>query len=331
MFDLTLYPPIFWIIFVGLVLGLIALDLSTLQSTKNNGIQLRTAVKWSVFYVAVALAFNAGLWWWLQRTTTLEIANQKALEFFTGYLVEKSLAIDNIFVFIAIFTAFALPKYLQRKILIYGVLGAIIMRTIMILIGAWLITQFSWIMYVFGAFLLFTGYKMMTQRDDGKDISQSGFVKMMKRMLPIADNYDGDKFTVRQNGKFFFTPLFLVLLLVEGTDLVFAVDSIPAIFAITSDPFIVLVSNIMAILGLRAIFFVISDIAERLAYIKYGLAATIIFIGGKLMLAPVYHMPIWISLSTIATILTITVIVSLYKSKPTAAIEHAKQDEGNAA
>ncbi|HET8708114.1 MAG TPA: hypothetical protein VFM46_17545, partial [Pseudomonadales bacterium] len=183
--------------------------------------------------------------------------------------------------------------------------------------------EFNWIMYVFGAFLLYTGFKMLKKDDEEKNLADSGFIRLMKKLLPISDEYNGEHFTMRKNGAFYFTPLFLVLLLVEGTDLIFAVDSIPAIFAITNDPFIVLVSNIMAILGLRAIYFVVVDLAERLAYIKYGLAATIVFIGGKLMLAPVYHMPIWISLGTIATILGITVIVSLNKSKPQAAKHNA--------
>lgn len=316
MFDLSLYPPLFWAAFLVLVLGLIALDLNSLKQSKQNGVPLRTAIKWSVFYILVALSFNVGLWFWLNHTTTPEVANEKALEFLTGYLIEKSLAIDNIFVFIAIFTAFSVPKFLQRKILIYGVLGAIIMRTVMIFIGAWLIKEFNWIMYVFGAFLLYTGWKMLSKDDSPTDLSQSRFVQLAKKIFPITDQYNGDKFSVRKEGVFYFTPLFLVLLLVEGTDLIFAVDSIPAIFAVTDDPFIVLVSNIMAILGLRAIYFVVADVSERLAYIKYGLAATIIFIGGKLMLAPVYHLPIWLSLGTIASILTVTVIVSLRRSQP---------------
>ena len=244
-----------------------------------------------------------------------EIADQKALEFFTGYLIEKSLSIDNVFVFLLIFTAFQIPAEYQRRVLIYGVLGAIVMRAIMILAGAWVVREYSWVLYIFGAFLVVTGMRMLVMAEKVPDLEQNPVLKFARRHLRITEGYHGEKFMVMKDGLRYFTPLFLVLIMVEVTDLVFAVDSIPAIFAITTDPFIVFTSNIFAIMGLRALYFLLADVADRFHLLKYGLAMVLTFIGAKMLIMPWYHIPVQASLAIVAILIGSSVIASLIATR----------------
>ncbi|HMW46756.1 MAG TPA: TerC family protein, partial [Cellvibrionaceae bacterium] len=277
--------------------------------------RVKEAAGWSIGWFAMAIAFNAGLWWHLTGTLGSEIADQKALEFFTGYLIEKSLSVDNVFIFLLIFSAFAVPPEYQRRVLIYGVLGAIVMRIIMILLGSWVVQEFKWILYIFGAFLLFTGIKMLWASDSAQDMNENWLVKWARKHIRITPQLHGEKFTVRQEGVLYFTPLFLVLILVEVSDLVFAVDSIPAIFAITTDPFIVATSNIFAILGLRALYFLLADMAERFHLLKYGLAVVLAFIGTKLLITPWFHMPIALSLGFVVVVISLSIVASLWVTR----------------
>jgi tellurite resistance protein TerC len=262
----------------------------------------------------VACAFGGWLWWYLATDPAYgeAVANQKALEFFTGYVIEKSLAVDNIFVFLMIFAFFKVPAEYQRRVLLYGVFGAIILRTIMVFLGAALVKEFDWILYVFGAFLLFTGLKMMLpEKDEEQDLANNGLLKFLRKHLRMTDEYHGEAFFVVKNGLRYATPMFVVLVFVELSDVVFAVDSIPAIFAVTMDPFIVLTSNIFAILGLRAMFFLLADVADRFHLLRYGLAIVLSFIGMKLLLLKVYHIPVAVSLGVVFSVITASVIASL--------------------
>ena len=300
-----------WLGFFAFVIIMLLIDLFLLGGRKAHKVSLKEAALWSVAWVVLALLFNAALWWYLGETQGRELADAKALEFLTGYLVEKSLAVDNVFVWLMIFGYFAVPPEYQRRVLLYGVLGALIMRTIMILAGAWLLAHFHWILYVFGAFLVFTGIKMMWFSEHQPDMEQNPLVRWLRGHMRITTGLHQEKFFVVQNGLRYATPLFLVLIMVEITDLIFAVDSIPAVFAITSDPFIVLTSNIFAILGLRAMYFLLADFADRFVLLKYGLALVLIFIGCKMLLLDIYKIPITCSLLVVASILAISVILSL--------------------
>jgi tellurite resistance protein TerC len=263
----------------------------------------------------MALLFNGGLWWYLKTTAGAGVADRKALEFLSGYLIEKALSVDNIFVFLMIFTAFQVPQQYQRRILVYGVLGAIVMRAVMIAAGAWVVSEFSWVLYVFGAFLLLTGMRMLVAADKEPDVQNSPVMRFARRHLRVADGDHGEKFVVVANGVRYVTPLFLVLLLIEATDLIFAVDSIPAIFAITTDPFIVFTSNLFAILGLRALYFLLVDMADRFHLLKYGLAMVLTFIGTKMLIMPWYHMPVQASLTVVAVLIAGSCIASLYVAR----------------
>lgn len=300
-----------WLGFFAFVIIMLLIDLFLLGGRKAHKVSIKEAALWSVAWVILALLFNAALWWYLGETQGREIADAKALEFLTGYLVEKSLAVDNVFVWLMIFSYFAVPPEYQRRVLLYGVLGALLMRTIMILAGAWLLAHFHWILYVFGAFLVFTGIKMMWFSEHQPDLEQNPLVRWLRGHMRMTTTFHQEKFFVVQNGLRYATPLFLVLIMVEITDLIFAVDSIPAIFAITSDPFIVLTSNIFAILGLRAMYFLLADFADRFVLLKYGLALVLIFIGSKMLLLDVYKIPITWSLAVVASIIAISVILSL--------------------
>jgi tellurite resistance protein TerC len=257
------------------------------------------------------------LWWYLDGAAGRAVANETALEFVTGYLIEKSLAVDNVFVWLMLFSFFAVPLELQKRVLVYGVLGAIVMRTVMIFAGVWLIAKFHWLLYVFGAFLLITGIKMWWFADEKPDLGNNPVVKWIRRHMNVTDELHGERFFLmkEQGGKLvrYATPLFLVLVLVEITDLIFAVDSIPAIFAITTDPFIVLTSNVFAILGLRAMYFLLADMADRFSLLKYGLAIVLVFVGVKMMLIDVFKIPVLISLGVVATIIATSIILSLRK------------------
>ena len=304
-----------YLAFFGIVIIMLLIDFLGFKQKRGQQVTIKTAAYWSTAWVTVAMLFAGGLWLYLQQTVGVTIANQKTMEYIAGYLLEKSLAIDNVFVWLMIFAAFAIPPALQRKILLYGVLGAIVLRTIFIFIGAWFVQEFSWILYLFGAFLVYTGFKFLKGQDDEPDIENMAILKWLRKHLRITPQLQGDKFFIRQNGVLWFTPLFLVLILVEASDVIFAVDSIPAIFAVTSDPFIVLTANLMAILGLRAMFFLLSGAASKMHYLPYGLGIILLFIGFKMLMLDVFHMPIWISLSFIVIVLSITAWLSVRHNK----------------
>ena len=305
-----------WAGFAGIILLLLLVDLIFVGGGKQHKVSLKEAALWSVVWVSVALLFNFAIWWYLDVNSGREIANEKALEFLTGYLIEKALAVDNVFIWLMLFGYFAIPVELQRRVLLFGVLGAIIMRTGMVFAGSWLITQFHWVLYIFGAFLLITGAKMLWMADKDPDLNKNPLLRWIRNHFPITDKLHGEQFFVYQNGIRYLTPLLVVLILVEISDLIFAVDSIPAIFAVTTDPFIVLTSNIFAIMGLRAMYFLLADFADRFVLLKYGLAVILIFIGIKMLLIDVIKIPIGYSLGTVAVILIISVILSiLYRQR----------------
>ncbi len=312
--------PWMWAAFVGFVLVMLALDLFVFGGRQAHKVGVKEAAAWSLVWVSLALAFNAGLWWHLNGTVGEEIADRKALEFLTGYLIEKSLSVDNVFVFLLIFSSFHVAAEYQRRVLLYGVLGAIVMRAVMILAGAWLVREFHWVLYIFGAFLVMTGLRMLVMAEKEPDLEKNPVLRFARRHLRITEDYHGERFTLVKDGVRWFTPLFLVLLLVEASDLVFAVDSIPAIFAITTDPFIVFTSNIFAILGLRALYFLLADVAGRFHLLKYGLAMVLTFIGTKMLIAPWYHVPVAASLAIVAVLIGASVIASLMatRSRPAA-------------
>lgn len=305
-----------YIAFFGIVTVMLLIDFLGFKQKEGQEVKIKTAALWSIAWVSVASLFGAGLWLYLQQTAGVTVANTKVMEYFAGYLLEKSLAVDNVFVWLMIFAAFAIPPALQRQLLLYGVLGAIILRTIFIFIGAWFVQEFSWILYIFGAFLVYTGFKFFKgQNEEETNIEDMAILKWLRKHMRITPQLHGNKFFVRQNGMLWATPLFLVLILVEASDVIFAADSIPAIFAVTSDPFIVLTANLMAILGLRAMFFLLSGAATKMHYLPYGLGIILVFIGFKMLMLDVFHMPIWISLGFIVLVLTITAILSIRYSK----------------
>ena len=321
-----------WAAFVGFVLIMLALDLFVFGGNKAHKVSVKEAGIWSLVWVTLALLFAGGLWWHLTGTVGAEIADQKALEFLSGYLIEKALSVDNVFVFLLIFTAFQVPQQYQRRVLIYGVLGAIVMRAIMISAGAWVVSEFSWVLYLFGAFLLYTGLRMLVAVDQEPDVANNPVLRFARKHLKVAEGDHGERFFVTKGGARHVTPLFLVLILIEVTDLVFAVDSIPAIFAITTDPFIVLTSNVFAILGLRAMYFLLANMHERFHLLSYGLAIVLVFIGAKMLLIDVYKIPVVFSLGFTAVTLAVTMILSLKippKGKPGGAYPFAskKPDE----
>lgn len=305
-----------WGGFVVFVLAMLAVDMFALGGKGAHRVSVREALGWSAVWVALALAFNAVLWWYLDQNMGREVANTKALEFLSGYLIEKSLSVDNIFVFLMVFSYFAVPAEYQRRVLLYGVIGALVMRAVMILLGVWLVTQFSWVLYLFGVFLLITGVKMLIFADHEPDLDKNPILRWLRGHLRITEGYEGERFFTVRNGVRYVTPLFLVLVLIEATDLVFAVDSIPAIFAITTDPFIVFTSNIFAIMGLRALYFLLADMAERFHLLKYGLALVLIFVGAKMLAAYWFHLPVQYSLLIVGSIIGGSIWLSLKLSRP---------------
>jgi tellurite resistance protein TerC len=300
-----------WAGFIAFVLAMLALDLFVLGGNKAHRVSVKEAASWVAAWVVLAISFGALLWWYLDGTAGRDIANRKALEFLTGYLIEQSLSVDNMFVFVMIFSYFAVPPELQRRVLLYGVLGAIIMRAVMIMAGVWLVSEFAWILYVFGLFLLVTGVKMLVFADKKPDLEKNPLLRWLRDHMRITPGFHGEAFFVCINGLRYATPMFLVLMMIEASDLVFAVDSIPAIFAVTTDPFIVFTSNIFAIMGLRALYFLLADMAERFHLLKYGLALVLVFIGGKMLVMPWFHMPVQWSLSIVGSIILISVLLSL--------------------
>ncbi|MBN8505322.1 MAG: TerC family protein [Burkholderiales bacterium] len=308
----TVAPLWLWGFFVAVVLVALFIDFVVLKKQGAHEVGVKEALNWSLVWVAVSLAFNAMFWWAVKDTSgDTELANTKALEFLTGYLIEKSLAVDNIFVFLMIFTYFSVPAAYQKRVLMIGIIGAIVLRSIMILAGGWLLQQFHWILYVFGAFLLLTGVKMWWAAGQEPDLDNNPALKLLRRVMPVSQRFDGEKFWTVENGRRIATPLLMVVALVGITDVIFAVDSIPAIFAITLDPFIVLTSNVFAILGLRAMFFLLQAVATKFHLLNYGLAVILVFIGAKMMLIDVYKIPVLVSLGVVVSILALTMVISV--------------------
>lgn len=319
----TIAPAWLWATFVVIVVVSLFIDFVVLKKQGAHSVGVKEALNWSLVWVAASFAFNGLFWWAVFQDHGTEMANTKSLEFLTGYLIEKSLAVDNIFVFLMIFTYFAVPPEFQKRVLMIGIVGAIVLRTIMILVGSWLISEFHWVLYVFGAFLVITGLKMWWAAGKEPDLESNPALKLLRRVMPVSKNFDGEKFFTIENGKKIATPLLLVIALVGLTDVIFAVDSIPAIFAITSDPFIVLTSNVFAILGLRAMYFLLAAVAAKFHLLSYGLAVVLVFIGTKMLLIDVYKIPVLVSLGVVVSILAITMIWSV-KTAPR--IEQAKSN-----
>ncbi len=307
----TIAPLWLWIVFGGIVLAALFVDFVVLRQQGAHEVGVKEALNWSLVWVALSFAFNGLFWWAVQQDHGTALANTRAMEFLTGYLIEKSLAVDNIFVFLMIFTYFAVPPAYQKRVLMIGIIGAIVLRTVMILAGAWLIQHFHWILYVFGAFLVLTGIKMWWAAGKEPDLESNPALKLLRRILPVSRDFDGERFFTIENGKRIATPLFLVIALVGLTDVIFAVDSIPAIFAITMDPFIVLTSNVFAILGLRAMYFLLAAVATKFHLLSYGLAVVLVFIGTKMMLIDLVKIPVAASLGVVVAILAATMVLSV--------------------
>ena len=316
----TVGTPLLWGGFAVVVAIMLAIDLLLQGRRGSHSMTMKQAAGWSILWVTLSLLFNAAFWWYLVQTQGRAVADPQALAFLTGYLIEKALAVDNVFVWLMLFSYFAVPPALQRRVLVYGVLGAIVLRTIMIFAGSWLISRFDWLLYVFGAFLLFTGVKMALAKEDDSGIGDKPLVRWIRSHLRMTDKIESERFFTRKNGVLFATPLLLVLILVELSDVIFAVDSIPAIFAVTTDPFIVLTSNLFAILGLRAMYFLLAGVAERFSMLKYGLSVILVFIGVKMLIVDFYHIPVAISLGVVGGILTVTLLINAWVNK-----QHDKQ------
>jgi tellurite resistance protein TerC len=307
----TIAPLWLWIFFVCAVIAALFVDFVVLRKQGAHSVTVKEALNWSIVWVMLSFAFNGLFWWAVYQDHGAALANTKSMEFLTGYLIEKSLAVDNIFVFLMIFTYFAVPPEYQKRVLMIGIIGAIVLRTVMILVGSWLISEFHWVLYVFGAFLLLTGIKMWWAAGQEPDLESNPALKLLRKLMPVAKHFDGEKFFTVQNGKRIATPLLLVIALVGLTDVIFAVDSIPAIFAITTDPFIVLTSNIFAILGLRAMYFLLAAVASKFHLLSYGLAVILVFIGTKMILIDVYKIPVLVSLAVVIGILAVTMVLSV--------------------
>lgn len=298
-----------WILFNLFVLAMLALDLGVFHR-KAHVVRLKEALGWSVVWICLALLFNLLIYFWLGPET--------ALQFLAGYIIEKSLSVDNLFVFLLIFSYFSVPSVYQHKILFWGILGALIMRAIFIAAGITLIEKFHWMIYLFGGFLIITGIKMAFQKDKELHPEANPVLRLFRRFVPVTDQYYNDHFFVLKEGKHWATPLFVVLLLIETTDVIFAVDSIPAILAVTRDPFIVYTSNVFAILGLRALYFALAGIMQLFHYLHYGLSLILVFVGTKMLISDIYKVPIGIALAVIAGILIVSVVASILRPRPEA-------------
>lgn len=299
-----------WTVFAVVVLGMLALDLGVLRK-ESRAATVRESLSWSAVWVALAFAFGAGLWW--------RQGSGPGLEFLTAYLVEKSLSVDNIFVFVMVFAAFGIPAARQHRVLFWGVLGALVLRAVFIAAGSALLARFHWMLYVFGGLLALTGLKMLLFKAEAEDPSRSAAVRLTRRFLPATDRLHGDAFVVREDGRRVATPLAMSLAAVEGADVVFAVDSIPAVFAVTLDPFIVYTSNVFAILGLRSMYFVLAGVVDKFVHLKTGLAFVLLFVGGKMLAIDVLKVPPLVSLGVILAILTLAVLPTLISREPAAA------------
>lgn len=295
-----------WVGFVAFVLAMLALDLGVFNR-KSHAISMKEAGIWTAVWISLALVFNVVIYFWQGQTP--------ALEFLTGYLIEKALSVDNLFVFALIFAMFAVPGKFQHRVLFWGVLGALIMRGIFIAAGAALLERFHWLIYVMGAFLIFTGIKLALQKETEIHPDRNPLVRLVSKIFPVTKTYHGESFFVRVNGALTATPLLIVLLIVESTDVVFAVDSIPAIFAVTRDPFIVYTSNVFAILGLRSLYFLLAGALDKFHYLKPALAVILSFVGLKMLVSTFVKIPVGVSLGVIATLLIVAVIASLVRAK----------------
>jgi tellurite resistance protein TerC len=306
--DKTMIDQIWlWVGFNVFVLAMLALDLGVFHR-KAHVVSFKESITWTVVWVVLAMLFNLGVWHYY--------GSQKALEFFTGYLIEKSLSVDNVFVFALLFSYFAVPAKYQHKVLFWGILGALLMRALMIAAGAALVTKFTWIIYVFGAFLILTGIKMIVKREEEIHPERNPVVRWFKKLMPVTADYRGDRFFVMEGGRRWATPLFVVLLLVEFSDLIFAVDSIPAIFAVTTDPFIVYTSNVFAILGLRSLYFALAGVMDKFHYLKIGLGVVLAFVGVKMLLAhTAWKIPTLPALGVVVLILAVSIVWSLLRPK----------------
>jgi len=304
-----------WAGFGVFVLAMLAVDMVLLGRHGAQKVTAREALTWSLVWFVLAMLFGGALWCWLDYSVSREVADTKLMEYLTGYLLEKTLAMDNIFVFVMIFSYFAVPLAFQKRILVYGVLGAVVLRALMILLGAWLIAEFHWVLYLFGAFLLITGIKMFVFADHEPNLANNPLLKWLKKHVRITDDYHGDRFYIVTKGVRWFTPMFLVLVLIEFSDLIFAMDSIPAIFAVTHDPFIVFTSNIFAILGLRALYFLLADMADRFHLLKYGLALVLIFVGSKMLIVDWFKIPVAVSLGVVIAVLGTSMLLSLIATR----------------
>lgn len=290
-----------WVLFTLFIIVMLAIDLG-IFNRKAHEVSVKEALVWSGVWVTLALAFNVGVYFWKGQ--------EVAVQFFTGYIVEKSLSVDNIFVFLQVFAYFSVPAIYQHKILFWGILGAIVMRAIFIFVGVALISKFHWIIYIFGAFLIITGVKMAFSKNKEIHPEKNPVIRLLKRFIPLSHDYEDGRFFVKRKGMILATPLALVLMVIETTDVIFAVDSIPAILAITTDPFIVYSSNLFAIMGLRAMFFALAGVIKRFHYIHYGLAAVLAFVGVKMLISEFYKLPSMAALAVIAAILTASMIAS---------------------
>jgi tellurite resistance protein TerC len=297
---------ILWGSFSLFVIGMLALDLGVFHR-KSHSVSVKEALTWTAIWIALAMFFNLFVYHYFDK--------ERSLEFFTAYVVEKSLSIDNIFVIIMIFSYFRVPDAYQHKVLFWGIFGALIMRVIFIFAGIELIHKFHWLIYVFGGFLIFTGIRMVFSNDKPVNLEENPLVRLVRRMFPVTESFEGDKFFVKRAGKTWATPLFIVVMLIEGTDLIFAVDSIPAIISISDDPFIVYTSNVFAILGLRSLYFALAGIEKYFTYLKYGLATILVFVGIKMVIADFYKIPVEISLIVISFLLAISMIASVLVKK----------------
>jgi tellurite resistance protein TerC len=293
--------PALWIGFSVFVLAMLALDLGVFHR-KAHEVRVREALAWTGVWVGLAMCFNLGVYFWF--------GSERALEFMTGFVIEKALSVDNIFVFVVLFSAFAVPPKLQHRVLFWGVLGALLMRAVFIVLGAALLQRFHWVMYVFGALLVFTGIKLIAQRGDHVHPEKNPLFRLFRRLVPSIAEYRDARFTVREGGRRYATPLLLVLVAIEASDIVFAIDSIPAIFAVTSDPFIVYTSNVFAMLGLRSLYFALAGMLGKFEYLKIGLSAVLVFVGAKMLLADVYKIPIAASLLVIVAALGASIAAS---------------------
>ncbi len=304
-----------WTGFAVFVLIAIAVDLLVMEKQGAHKVSSKEAIVWSLIWFSLSFVFVGLLWWYLDGSQGRETANTVSMQFITGYLVEKSLSVDNIFVFLMIFSYFAIPAEFQKRALIIGIIGAIVLRAILILVGAWLLAHFHWLLYVFGAFLVLTGAKMWFAAGKEPDIESNPALKVLRKYMKITTEFNGEKMTKMINGVKHFTPIFVVLILIGVTDIIFAVDSIPAIFAITDDPFIVLTANIFAILGLRALYFLLADLADRFHLLAYGLALVLVFIGTKMLLIDFYKIPIGIALTVTASLIAASMFASLWTTR----------------